>query len=158
MFSAWFGFAESGFRLRFCKSPGSWPGTPAGTHRQQILNPIGVPDASHRKQQITGTMKPTVSTTHRASRREPFDPTIRNRRMSLVANYHSATFETLQANCGRSPVRSFWNITGDYVKNEARHDFLGEAALFAVIVITAFLPLISNAHALMGFVRAIGNF
>jgi hypothetical protein len=55
-------------------------------------------------------------------------------------------------------VRSFWNITGDYLKNEARHDFLGEAALFAVVVFTAFLPLISNAHALMGFVRAIGNY
>jgi hypothetical protein len=55
-------------------------------------------------------------------------------------------------------VRSFWNITGDYLKNEARHDFLGEAALFAVAVITAFLPLISNAQALMGFVRAIGNY
>ena len=55
-------------------------------------------------------------------------------------------------------MRSFWNITGDYLKNEARHDFLGEAALFAVIVVTAFLPLICNAHALMGFVRAIANY
>jgi hypothetical protein len=105
-------------------------------------------------------MKPTVSTTQKVSRRESFDPTIRNRRMSLIAdcNYHSATFESFRANCGRNPVRSFWNITGDYLKNEARHDFLGEAALLAVIAITAFLPLISNAHALMGFVRAIGNF
>jgi hypothetical protein len=105
-------------------------------------------------------MKPTVSTTQKASCRESFGPAIRNRHISLLANcnYHSATFETFRANCGRSPARSFWNITGDYLKNEARHDFLGEAALFAVIVTTAFLPLISNAHALMGFIRAIGNF
>jgi hypothetical protein len=105
-------------------------------------------------------MKPTVSTTHKATRRDSFDPARQNRRSSLVANcdYHSVTFENFRANCGRSSVRSFWNITGDYLKNEARQDFLGEVALFAVIVITAFLPLISNAHALMGFVRAIGNY
>jgi hypothetical protein len=105
-------------------------------------------------------MKPTVSTTHKASRRDSFEPARRNRRVPLVANYnyHSVTFENFHANCGRSSVRSFWNITGDYLKNEARQDFLGEVALFAVIVITAFLPLIGNAHALMGFVRAIGNF
>jgi hypothetical protein len=105
-------------------------------------------------------MKPRVSTPHKVTRRESFDPAMQKRRTSLVANYnyHSVTFESLRGNCGRSSVRSFWNITGDYLKNEARHDFLGEAALFGVLVITAFLPLISNAHALMGFVRALGNF
>jgi hypothetical protein len=104
--------------------------------------------ASHRKQQTSETMKPAILTNCNTSR------------MSLIANwnYHSATFESFRANCGRVSVRSFWNITGDYLKNEARHDLLGEAALFAVVVITAFLPLISNAHALMGFVRAIGNY
>jgi hypothetical protein len=105
-------------------------------------------------------MKPTILTTCNASRRDSFDPATRNRRMSQIAdyNYHSATFESFRANCGRTSVRSFWNITGDYLKNEARHDFLGEAALFAVVVVTAFLPLISNAHALMEFVRANGNY
>jgi hypothetical protein len=105
-------------------------------------------------------MKPTILTTCNASRRDSFAPAMRSRRMSLIANYnyHSATFESFHANCGRASVRSFWNITGDYLKKEARHDFLGEAALFAVIVITAFLPLISNAHFLMGLVRAIGNY
>ena len=105
-------------------------------------------------------MKPTILTTCNASRDGSFDPARRSRQMPRNANcnYHSVTFESFRANCGRTSVRSFWNITGDYLKNEARHDFLGEAALFAVIVITAFLPLISNAHALMGFVRAIGNY
>jgi hypothetical protein len=105
-------------------------------------------------------MKPTILTTCKASRRESFDSTMGSRHGSPISNhnYHSVTFEGFRANCGPTPVRSFWNITGDYLKNEARHDFLGEAALFAVVVITAFLPLISNAHALMGFVRAIGNY
>ncbi len=105
-------------------------------------------------------MKPTILTTYKASRRDSFDPEMGSRRGSPIANYnyHSVTFESFRANCGPTSVRSFWNITGDYFKNEARHDFLGEAALFAVVVITAFLPLINNAHALMGFVRAIGKY
>jgi hypothetical protein len=105
-------------------------------------------------------MKPTILTTCKASRRDSFDPAMGSRHMSLIANhnYHSVTFESFRANCGRTSVRSFWNITGDYFKNEARHDFLGEAALFAVVIITAFLPLINNAHALMELVRAIGNY
>lgn len=105
-------------------------------------------------------MKPTILTTCKASRRGSFDPAMGSRHGSPIANhnYHSVTFEGFRANCGRTSVRSFWNIAGDYLKNEARHDFLGEAALFAVVVVTAFLPLISNAHALMEFVRAIGNY
>jgi hypothetical protein len=116
--------------------------------------------ASYRKQQTPETMKPTILTTCNASRRHSFDPAMSSRRMSLIANYNynSLTFESFRANCGRTSVRSFWNITGDYLKHEARHDFLGEAALFAVVIVTAFLFLISNAHALMEFVRAIGSY
>jgi hypothetical protein len=88
--------------------------------------------ASYRKQQTPETMKPTILTTCNASCRDSFDPAMRSRRMSLITNYNynSLTFESFRANCGRSSGRSFWNITGDYLKHEARHDFLGEAALF----------------------------
>jgi hypothetical protein len=105
-------------------------------------------------------MKPTILTTCKAGRRDSFDPAMGCRHRSPICNhnYHSVTFEGFRANCGHTSVRSFWNITGDYLKNEARQDLLGEGALFAVVIVTAFLPLISNAHALMGFVRAIGNF
>jgi hypothetical protein len=105
-------------------------------------------------------MKPTLLTAVNVSRQDSFDPAMRrDRRWPMTDyNYHSVALESFAANCGRSSVRSFWNITGDYLKNEARHDFLGEAALLGVIVITALLPLISNAHALMEFVRAIGNY
>jgi hypothetical protein len=44
------------------------------------------------------------------------------------------------------------------VKNEARYDFWAEAALWAVLALTAFLPLIGNAHAVMEFVRAISSY
>jgi hypothetical protein len=46
-------------------------------------------------------------------------------------------------------------MAGDYLKDEARHDFQSEAMLFAVITITAALPLINNMHVLIEFVRAI---
>ena len=105
-------------------------------------------------------MKPTLLTTCKASRRDSFDPKMGRCHRSPIGNhnYHSLTFEGFRANCGPTSVRSFWNITGDYLKNEARHDFLGEAALFAVVVVTAFLPLMGNAHALIEFVPAIGNY
>ena len=48
-----------------------------------------------------------------------------------------------------------WNIAGNYLKDEARHDFWSEATLFVVITITAALPLMNNLHALIEFMRAI---
>ena len=105
-------------------------------------------------------MKPTPLTTCNVSRRDSFDLTMHEAHPWPITDYsyHSSSLGRSSANYARGAARSFWSITGDYLKNEARQDFLGEAALFAVIVITAFLPLISNADALMGFVRAIGNY
>jgi len=73
-------------------------------------------------------------------------------------NYHSFALESFNTNCGRASALSLWDISRNYFKNEARYDFLGQAALFAVIVLTAFLPLINNAHALVESARAIGKF
>jgi len=73
-------------------------------------------------------------------------------------NYHSAALEDFNINCGCVSALSLWDISRSYFKNEARYDFLGEAALFAVIIFTTFLPLISNAHALVESARAIGSF
>ena len=103
-------------------------------------------------------MKPTFSTIS-SLRRDSFDGARCGSRYSLVTdyNYHSVAFEESSARYARNRARSFWNITGDYFKNEARYDFWGEAALWAVLTITAFLPLISNARAVMEFMRAIGN-
>ena len=73
-------------------------------------------------------------------------------------NYHSIALEGFNTNCGHVSVLSLWDISRNYFKNEARYDFLGEAALFAVVIFTTFLPLISNAHTLVEFVRAISNY
>jgi hypothetical protein len=55
----------------------------------------------------------------------------------------------------RNPAQSFWSIAGNYLKDEARHDFQTEAILFAFITVTAALPLMNNLHVLIQFVRAI---
>lgn len=105
-------------------------------------------------------MKPTFPTITSSRRRESFDgDTCRSRRSPVTDyNYHSFAFEGSSARYVHTRARSFWNITGDYYKSEARQDFWGEASLWAVLALTAFLPLISNAHAVMEFVRAISSY
>jgi hypothetical protein len=102
-------------------------------------------------------MKPTPLTTSKNRRRHRFDRAARkSHRWPIIDySYHSVAFG---GSCGRDtryPSRPFWKIAGDYLKDEARHDFQSEGMLFAVIAITAALPLINNVHALIEFVRAI---
>jgi hypothetical protein len=110
------------------------------------LNPFGIRGASHEKQPIE-IMKPTPLT-FRSNRRSPMTD----------YNYHSIAPEGFNTNCERVSGLSLWEISRNYFKNEARHEFLGEAALFAVVIFTAFLPFINNAHTLVEFVRAISNY
>ena len=102
-------------------------------------------------------MKPLPSTKIR--RRDSFDRAAGKYRGSPITDYsyQSIPFEGFSGRYLRNPARSFWNIAGDYLKDEARHDFQSEAILFAFISITAALPLINNAHALIEFVRAISS-
>jgi hypothetical protein len=72
-------------------------------------------------------------------------------------SYHSATFGGSSGRFARYPAQSFWSITGDYLKDEARQDFWSEAMFFAFISVTAALSLINNVHALIEFVRAISS-
>ena len=46
-------------------------------------------------------------------------------------------------------------VSADYFKNEARSTFATEAAFFSVIVMTAAVPLIYTAMALVHLVRSI---
>ena len=104
-------------------------------------------------------MKPIPLTTHKDRRRDSFDPAAGKYDRSPITDYsyQSTAFGGSSGRFVHNPARSFWNITGDYYKTEARQDFWGEASLWAVLALTAFLPLISNAHAVMEFVRAISS-
>jgi len=102
-------------------------------------------------------MKPIPLTTSKDTRRHQFGRAARKSRRSPITdyNYQSVAFGGSNGHYTRYPSRSFWKIAGDYLKDEARYDFQSEGMLFAVITITAALPLINNVHALIEFVRAI---
>jgi hypothetical protein len=102
-------------------------------------------------------MKPIPLTTCNDRQRDSFDRAVSRRHRLPITdyNYHSGAFHGSSAHYAPVHTRSFWNIAGDYFKHEAAHDFRSEAALFAIITITAALPLINNLHALIEFARAI---
>jgi len=52
---------------------------------------------------------------------------------------------------------SFRAISQDYFRIEAPRSFVSEAALFSVIVLTAALPILSSASALVHLVRSLGT-
>ena len=58
--------------------------------------------------------------------------------------------------CANVPAPSFLNISRDYFRNEARYTFASEAALFALIMVTAALAIASGAAAAIDFLRALG--
>jgi hypothetical protein len=74
----------------------------------------------------------------------------------IQSNYHVAAMPNFHGGCARSRLSSFRNISSEYFRNEARGEFCLEFIAFAAIVVTAAIPLLSNAHALSDFLRAIG--
>ena len=58
--------------------------------------------------------------------------------------------------CANVPTPSFRNISRDYFRNEARYTFASEAALFALITMTAAVAIASGAVAAIDFLRALG--
>lgn len=60
--------------------------------------------------------------------------------------------------CAKTEAPAFWNISARYFQNEARHDFVAEAVCFAVVIITAAVPLIGAANAVVDLCRAFAQF
>ena len=96
-------------------------------------------------------MKPTVKTIDQSKKRDAFVPRNDRRFPVTDCNYHTVALGGY--NGARSVTSSFRNISNDYFKSEARHDFLAEASFFAAIVLTAAVPLVSGAYALVQFIR-----
>jgi hypothetical protein len=89
-------------------------------------------------------MKPTFMTT-RSDKRFPLNE----------CNYQPMRLSGYQARCARIEAPSFRNISRQYFQKEARRDFVGEAFLFALMIVLAAAPLLSTASALSEFCRAI---
>jgi hypothetical protein len=86
-------------------------------------------------------MKPTIQQNERHGLRMP----------KTDCNYHVGSMSSRGA---RSPGASIRAVSNDYFKNEARSIFATEAAFFSVIVMTAAVPLIYTAMAVVHLVRS----
>ena len=72
-------------------------------------------------------------------------------------HYHTVTLPNFRGGCAGPKCHSFRNISSEYFRTEARGEFRKELIAFAAIVITAAIPMLSNARALADFLRAIGT-
>jgi hypothetical protein len=103
-------------------------------------------------------MKPTIQFNEKSRR----DLLSRESRRSSVLpqtdySFQAASVANGGGRCLGSCRPSFRAISQDYFKNEARRNFVREAALFGVIVMTAALPILNSASALVHLVRSIGT-
>jgi hypothetical protein len=87
-------------------------------------------------------MKPTIQLNERQGLSMP----------KIECNYHIASMPSRGGH--RSRRASIRAVSHDYFKNEARSTFATEAAFFSVIVMTAAVPLIYTAMALVHLVRS----
>jgi hypothetical protein len=71
-------------------------------------------------------------------------------------NYQSVTISGYRGHCAKSLPPSFRNISRDYFQREARHDFVGEAIVFAMLIIISTVALASGAQAAVQLCRAFG--
>ena len=90
-------------------------------------------------------MKPTIQLNQRHGLRMP----------KIAQNYQLASMPSRGGRHYGSRHASIRAVSHDYFKNEARSMFATEAAFFSVIVITAAVPLINTAGALVHLVRSI---
>ena len=70
----------------------------------------------------------------------------------IDSHYHVGSMSSRGAGSRGASIRA---VSNDYFKNEARSMFATEAAFFSVIVITAAVPLIYTAMALVHLVSSI---
>jgi hypothetical protein len=80
-----------------------------------------------------------------------------NRFPLIDCNYRPMTLDGYRAQCVRTEKPHFQNISAEYFQNEARHDFLVEAVCFVLIIITAAVPLVGAADAVVDLCRAFAQ-
>jgi hypothetical protein len=103
-------------------------------------------------------MKPTIQF-NETSRRD-FDDRDSRQGAALLQtdyNFQGTSLANMGGRCFGSRRPSFRAISQDYFKYEARQTYAGEAALFVVIVMTAAVPIIDSASALLQLVRSFGS-
>jgi hypothetical protein len=97
-------------------------------------------------------MKPTMQSIENPSGRKQSRP------FPLTDyNYHSVTLGSFSGPCAGTSEPSFHNISRDFFKTEDRQYFLAEAFVFTAFMVTAAVPLVNGAHAVLNLVRACGG-
>jgi hypothetical protein len=71
-------------------------------------------------------------------------------------NYQSVTISGYRGHCAKSVAPSFRNISRRYFQKEARHDFVSEAIVFAMLIIISTVAVVSGAQAAVQLCRAFG--
>ena len=71
-------------------------------------------------------------------------------------NYQSLTITGYRGRCAKSVAPSFRNISRQYFQKEARHDFIAEAIVFAMLIVISTVALASGAQAAIQLCRAFG--
>jgi len=104
---------------------------------------------------IYQNMKPILDIV-RAGSRDGVRKTGSSRFPITDCNFQSVTLDGYRGGCASATRPSFRNISRHYFAHEAPYVFAGEAAFFAMIIITAAIPVLSSVHAMADFVRAIG--
>ena len=90
-------------------------------------------------------MKPTIQFNERENARMP----------KTDCAYQVASMPNRGGRGNGRRCASIRAVSNDYFKNEARSTFATEAAFFSVIVMTAAVPLIYTAMALVHLVRSV---
>jgi hypothetical protein len=62
-------------------------------------------------------------------------------------NYHSVEVDGFKGHCATRST-NYWRFSRDYFANEARHNFLTEAATFAAMIAMGAVPVVSVVYAI----------
>ena len=91
-------------------------------------------------------MKPTIETSHS------------NKRFPVTDyHYHSIALDGFSGSCAKVSAPSFRSISRDYFETEEPKSFLGEAAIFGTMLVTAVVPLVSGIVAIVQLCRVLGT-
>jgi hypothetical protein len=99
-------------------------------------------------------MKPTTQFNEKS--RRSFGETDSRRGVSFPKTDYSYQATSMGGRRFGSRQPSFRSISQDYFKYEAPHTFVGEAAFFTMIVITAAVPIMASVGAVLHLVRSFG--
>src|SRR3954465_15849306 len=69
-------------------------------------------------------------------------------------HYHTSTLDSFDGRCLKRS-RSFHDISREYFDGESNRDFLSEAVIYGTLVISAMVPIVSGAFAVIELCRAV---